>query len=406
MKNGLLIFSAPSGSGKSTIVNWLMKEHPELKLAFSISCTSRAPRGTEQNGVEYFFLSPEEFKAKIEADEFLEYEEVYQDRFYGTLKSQVENQLAKGESVIFDVDVKGGVNIKKFYGERALSIFVQPPSVEELRRRLVGRNTDAPEVIEQRLAKASYELTFAPQFDHVVVNDDLEKAQQEVYQLVKAFLGAEYQYKRKNKAACFANHKVQCSMLKVQSMKVGIFGGSFNPIHTGHIALAKSLCEKACLDEVWFMVSPMNPFKKTATDLLDDQLRLEMVEKALEHEPQLKACDYEFRLPKPSYTWHTLQAISKDYPENEFTLLIGGDNWAAFDKWYHHDDILAHYPIVVYPRQGASIGNVPEGVTIVETPLLNISSTEIRKRIKEEESIRGMVPECIEQLAVRNYRQL
>ena len=182
MKNGLLIFSAPSGSGKSTIVNWLMKEHPELKLAFSISCTSRAPRGTEQNGVEYFFLSPEEFKAKIEADEFLEYEEVYQDRFYGTLKSQVENQLAKGESVIFDVDV---------YGERALSIFVQPPSVEELRRRLVGRNTDAPEVIEQRLAKASYELTFAPQFDHVVVNDDLEKAQQEVYQLVKAFLDAE-----------------------------------------------------------------------------------------------------------------------------------------------------------------------------------------------------------------------
>lgn len=137
MKNGLLIFSAPSGSGKSTIVNWLMKEHPELKLAFSISCTSRAPRGTEQNGVEYFFLSPEEFKSKIEADEFLEYEEVYQDRFYGTLKSQVENQLAKGESVIFDVDVKGGVNIKKFYGERALSIFVQPPSVEELRLSLI-----------------------------------------------------------------------------------------------------------------------------------------------------------------------------------------------------------------------------------------------------------------------------
>ena len=190
MKNGLLVFSAPSGSGKSTIVNWLMKEHPELKLAFSISCTSRAPRGTEKNGVEYFFLTPEEFKAKIEAGEFLEYEEVYKDRFYGTLKSQVENQLNAGESVIFDVDVKGGVNIKKFYGERALSIFVQPPSVEELHRRLNGRGTDAPEVIEQRLAKASYELTFAPQFDHVVVNDDLEKAEQEVYQLVKKFLEA------------------------------------------------------------------------------------------------------------------------------------------------------------------------------------------------------------------------
>ena len=192
-------------------------------------------------------------------------------------------------------------------------------------------------------------------------------------------------------------------MFKVQSKKVGIFGGSFNPIHTGHIALAKSLCEKAGLDEVWFMVSPMNPFKKTATDLLDDHLRLEMVEKALEKEPQLKACDYEFRLPKPSYTWHTLQTISQEFTDIEFTLLIGGDNWAAFDKWYHHEDILAHYPIVVYPRQGSSVGKVPEGVTIVETPLLNISSTEIRQRIKEGKSIEGMVPESIEELVKRNY---
>lgn len=187
---------------------------------------------------------------------------------------------------------------------------------------------------------------------------------------------------------------------------VGIFGGSFNPIHTGHIALAKSLCEKAGLDEVWFMVSPMNPFKKAATDLLDDQLRLEMVKKALEGEPQLQACDYEFHLPKPSYTWHTLQAISKDYPDIRFTLLIGGDNWAAFDKWYHHDDILAHYPIVVYPRKGSDIREVPEGVTIVETPLLNISSTEIRHHIAKGESIHGMVPESIEQLAIQNYSSL
>lgn len=187
---------------------------------------------------------------------------------------------------------------------------------------------------------------------------------------------------------------------------VGIFGGSFNPIHTGHIALAKSLCEKAGLDEVWFMVSPMNPFKKAATDLLDDQLRLEMVKKALEGEPQLQACDYEFHLSKPSYTWHALQAISKDYPDIRFTLLIGGDNWAAFDKWYHHDDILAHYPIVVYPRKGSDIGEVPEGVTIVETPLLNISSTEIRHHIAKGESIHGMVPESIEQLAIQNYSSL
>ena len=132
--------------------------------------------------------------------------------------------------------------------------------------------------------------------------------------------------------------------------KVGIFGGSFNPIHTGHRIGEKPLREGGTGRSVVHGL-PMNPFKKAATDLLDDHLRLEMVEKALENEPQLKACDYEFRLPKPSYTWHTLQAISKDYPECEFTLLIGGDNWAAFDKWYHHDDILAHYPIVVYPAK-------------------------------------------------------
>ena len=188
-KTGLVIFSAPSGSGKSTIVQWLMKEHPELKLYFSISCTSRAPRGTEQNGVEYFFLTPEEFKSKIQNDEFLEYEEVYQDRFYGTLKAQVERQLEAGQNVVFDVDVKGGINIKKFYGERALSIFIQPPSVEELRRRLVGRGTDTPETIENRLEKAEYEMTFAPQFDHIVVNDDLETAKAETLKLVEAFLG-------------------------------------------------------------------------------------------------------------------------------------------------------------------------------------------------------------------------
>ena len=188
MKGKLLIFSAPSGSGKSTIVNWLMKEHPELNLYFSISCTSRPPRGTEQDGVEYYFLSPEEFRQRIENNEFLEYEEVYEGRFYGTLKAQVERQLDTGQNVVFDVDVKGGVNIKNFYGEQALSLFIQPPSVDELRRRLVGRGTDTPEAIENRLAKAEYEMTFAPQFDHIVVNDDLETAKAETLKLVSEFL--------------------------------------------------------------------------------------------------------------------------------------------------------------------------------------------------------------------------
>jgi len=188
MKGKMLIVSAPSGSGKSTIVNWLMKEHPELRLYFSISCTSRAPRGEEKDGVEYFFLTPDAFKEKIANEEFLEYEEVYENRFYGTLKAQVERQREAGQNVVFDVDVKGGINIKKHYGDEALSLFIQPPSVEELRHRLEHRGTDTPEAIEQRLAKAEYELTFAPQFDQVIVNDDLEKAKQETLRIVSDFL--------------------------------------------------------------------------------------------------------------------------------------------------------------------------------------------------------------------------
>lgn len=184
----LIIFSAPSGSGKSTIINYLLTQN--LNLAFSISATSRPPRGTERDGVEYFFLTPEEFRRRIANDEFLEYEEVYQDRFYGTLKAQVENQLTAGQNVVFDVDVVGGCNIKKFYGERALSVFIQPPSVEELRRRLTGRGTDAPEVIESRIAKAEYELGFASRFDKIIVNDDLETAKAEALQVLTLFLNS------------------------------------------------------------------------------------------------------------------------------------------------------------------------------------------------------------------------
>jgi guanylate kinase len=186
----LIIFSAPSGSGKSTIVQWLMKEHPELNLFFSISCTSRPPRGTEQNGVEYFFLSPEEFKAKIEQNAFLEYEEVYENRFYGTLKSQVEKQLDAGQNVVFDVDVKGGINIKNHYGNQALSIFIQPPSIEELRKRLEGRATDSKDAIETRLAKAEYELSFSDQFDKIVINDDLDEAKEKTFNLVSSFVNS------------------------------------------------------------------------------------------------------------------------------------------------------------------------------------------------------------------------
>lgn len=182
----LIIFSAPSGSGKSTIINYLLQQG--LNLCFSISATSRPPRGQEKHGVEYFFLTPEEFKQRIANHEFLEYEEVYKDRFYGTLKSQVERQLEAGQNVLFDVDVVGGCNIKKYYGERALSVFIQPPSIEELKKRLIGRATDAPEVIESRIAKAEFELSYADRFDCIIVNDQLEKAQQEAFQIISNFL--------------------------------------------------------------------------------------------------------------------------------------------------------------------------------------------------------------------------
>ena len=187
MRGKCLIFSAPSGSGKSTIVNWLLT-HPELKMVFSISATSRAPRGTEKNGVEYFFLTTDEFRARIDKGDFLEYEEVYQGCFYGTLKEQVEKRLNEGMNVVFDVDVVGGCNIKEYFGDEALSVFIQPPSVEELERRLKFRGTDSAEMIAKRVTKANYELTFAPKFDVVIVNDKLEEAQQKALSTIKSFL--------------------------------------------------------------------------------------------------------------------------------------------------------------------------------------------------------------------------
>lgn len=184
----VIIFCAPSGSGKSTIIGSLMPRE-ELHLAFSISATTRPPRGQERDGVEYFFLTPEEFRRRIAADEFVEYEEVYTDRFYGTLKSQVEKLWAEGKNVVFDVDVHGGMRLKEYFGDRALSLFIQPPSIDALRQRLEGRGTDTRDVIQQRLDRAAYELSFAPRFDRIVVNKDLETAKAEAYQVLRDFLG-------------------------------------------------------------------------------------------------------------------------------------------------------------------------------------------------------------------------
>ncbi len=182
----LIIFSAPSGAGKTTIVRHLLEK--DLNLEFSISATSRGMRHTETNGKDYYFLSSEEFRKKIQEEEFLEWEEVYPGTFYGTLKAEVERIRASGKNVIFDVDVVGGCNIKKYYGNEALAVFVQPPSVEELRNRLNNRSTDAPEVIDKRVAKAEYEMTFANQFDCILVNEDLEKAFTEAEQCIRKFI--------------------------------------------------------------------------------------------------------------------------------------------------------------------------------------------------------------------------
>lgn len=182
----LIIFSAPSGSGKTTIVRKLLERMPQLE--FSISATSRAPRGTERNGVDYYFLSAEEFRKAVEEGRFVEWEEVYAGTCYGTLRSELERIWSKGHTILFDVDVMGGINLKRIFGRDACSIFIMPPSIEELERRLQQRGTDAPEVIARRVAKAGFELTKAPEFDHTVVNDQLDTAVAEVETIVRDFL--------------------------------------------------------------------------------------------------------------------------------------------------------------------------------------------------------------------------
>jgi len=188
-------------------------------------------------------------------------------------------------------------------------------------------------------------------------------------------------------------------------MKIGLFGGSFNPIHNGHVALARQLRRLAALDEVWLMVSPQNPLKQGRNDLLDDQLRFQMARIALYGETGIRACDYELHLPKPSYTWNTLQGLKKDYPGHTFTLLIGGDNWKLFHRWYHADDILSNHQVVVYPRRASEIDRhqLPQNVTVVDTELIDISSTEIRERVRMGKDINKDVPRVIASMVRRCY---
>lgn len=383
-KGSLIIVCAPSGTGKSTIIAHLMRQG--LNLHFSISATSRPPRGTEQNGVEYYFISEADFRRHIEDGDFLEYCEVYPGRFYGTLRSEVDRRLEAGQNVVLDLDVIGGENIKRIYGDRALSLFIQPPSIAELRRRLEARGTDEPAVINDRIARAEFELSFAPRFDTIVVNDDLQTAKAEALQKVATFLKDS------------------------RPTRTAIFGGSFNPLHCGHLTLAHEVIRQGMADEVWLMVSPQNPLK--ADDgLMAEDVRLALATKALEGETLIRPCDFEFHLPRPSYTWTTLKALREAYPEREFALLIGGDNAERFDLWAHTDDILSTTRLIVYPREGTTLSPTLEtraekGVTLMQAPLKDVSSTDVRERARNGEDLHGLVPDSIISDVERYYRDL
>ena len=347
----LLIFSAPSGSGKTTIVRELMGRFPRIE--FSVSATSRAPRGSEQNGRDYHFVTPEEFRLLVEQDKFVEWEEVYPGTSYGTLRSEVEAIWERGNVCAFDVDVVGGIRLKNIFGADAMSFFVMAPSPEELRRRLEGRGTDSPESIEKRLAKAAAETERAGEFDHIIVNDDLASAVDEASRIVAPFI---------------AN-------------RVMLYFGSFNPVHRGHIAIAEWAVDRGLADMVVMVVSPQNPFKD-ANGLAPELERFETAQRAAaesRHPWAIQASAVEMTLPRPSYTIDTMRHLTEIMPDKQFSILLGGDNAAGLARWREADKILGHYPIYIYPRPGDDRAKFPTGVTVLDdAPLLDISSTRIR----------------------------
>ncbi len=353
----LLIFSAPSGSGKTTIVRELMARFPRIE--FSVSATSRAPRGAEVNGRDYHFVTPVEFRRLVDEGAFVEWEEVYAGTSYGTLRSEVEAIWERGNVCAFDVDVVGGIRLKGIFEGDALSFFVMAPSAEELRRRLEGRGTDTPESIERRLAKAAAETERASEFDHIIVNDDLSRALDEASRIVAPFIAE----------------------------RVMLYFGSFNPVHRGHIAIAEWAVDRGLADVVVMVVSPQNPFKQP-DDLAPELERFEAAQRAAassRHPWAIQASAVELTLPRPSYTIDTLRHLSALMPDKRFSILLGGDNAAGLARWREADEILAHYPVYIYPRPGDDcelrIKNYElrgDVVVLEDAPLMDISSTQIR----------------------------
>lgn len=366
MKGKLIIFSAPSGSGKSTIIDKLLSEYG-LKGKFSISATSRAPRGKEKDGIHYHFLSEDDFRRKIEKGEFLEFEEVYKGHFYGTLKSEVDKNLERGENVILDIDVKGAMRIKEIYGDDAITIFIQPPSIDELRKRLESRGTDAPEKIEQRLQRAKEELSYAPFYDFIVVNDDLEAACQQGSNILTRFIRGE--------------------------KRVLLYPGSFNPLHVGHIGLANFIIEEKSdrFDELWFMLTPRSPFKQ-GEPMLSDSFRAEWIREIIKDYHKVKLSLEELDLPEPHYTYNTIRHLKEKYPKHKFTLLIGSDSLQDFEKWHRSAELLEEIDILVYPRphhplEAIKLAQSQKVEILEDAPMFEISSTIIRKLLKEGKAL-------------------
>lgn len=365
-KGKVIIFSAPSGSGKSTIIDRLISIHG-LRGHFSISATSRAPRGTEEDGIHYHFLTESDFRKKIDAGDFLEYEEVYQGHLYGTLKSEVDQRLERGENVILDIDVKGAMRIKKVYGDDAITLFIQPPSIEELQRRLEKRATDDPEKIAQRLDRAKEELSYAQFYDYKVINDDLLKACDQAHDIIHRFLEGE--------------------------KHILLYPGSFNPLHVGHLGLANYIIEDQCdrFDELWFMLTPKSPFKQSE-HLLDDDFRADWIREVIKDYHKVRLSLEEKKLPHPHYTYNTIIHLKEKYPRYQFTLLIGSDSLETLEQWYRADELLELIDILVYPRPD----HTPEKINTTkwknieilhDTPLLEISGTMVRRLIKEGKAI-------------------
>lgn len=360
MEGKLIIFSAPSGSGKSTIIHELTTRYG-LQGHFSISATSRTPRGEEQNGVHYHFISLEEFKERIDLGHFLEYQEVYPGCYYGTLKSEIDNALNAGETVLLDIDVKGALNVKRIYGSQALALFILPPNIATLRQRLEDRGTDTKEKIEQRLAKAENELSYAPYFDKRIINDKVDIACQNAMEVIQLFLN--------------------------EKRRVLLFPGSFNPMHIGHLSLANYMVERYAhlYDEVWFLLTPNSPFKHKCQQLSSD-FRAKWIAQLIHGYPKFKLHRDEEQMPAPYYTCNTVQYLKAKYPQVEFTLLIGGDSLITLHKWHEANSLLDSVPIVAYPRPGYNSEEVSPHVAkkvhvIEDVPTFNISSTLIREMV-------------------------